>query len=177
MNSYHYYNYDIDVSNTKVTFSTGYYTFSLLKKEFENTGNIELEEIPAEGKCKIKSNKKMNLGTLGPILGFSSNKEISANTWVESDQEVNINNNLEFVNIYCNLINTSRNYMNGKRSNLLLQIPIPSDRTLKGSVSKMVTEEKEGIMLYNGVYNEIEFLVEGNNSSAVGNILFEFYIK
>ena len=112
--SYHY-NYDIDAANTKVSFSSGYYNFFLLKKEFENTGNIKLEEIPTEGKCKIKSDKKMNLKSIGPILGFSSNKEISANTWVKSESIVNINNDLESVNIYCNLINTSRNFFQWKK--------------------------------------------------------------
>ena len=94
----------MDGANTKVTFQKGYYTFNILKKEFENVGEIELEEIPFLGKCKIKTNKKMNLKTLSPILGFSNNKEIAANTWVTSENEANINNNLEYVNISCNMI-------------------------------------------------------------------------
>ena len=173
----YFYNYDVDGNNTKVTFKEGYYNFSSLKKEFENTGEIELEEIPFTGKCKLKTDKKMNLKTLSPILGFSNNKEISANTLTESDSVVNINNNLEYVNIYCNLINKSRNFLNGKRSDVLCQIPIPSNQTLKESVSYFSSEEKEGIMLSNGIFNKLEFKVEGNNFSSIGNVLLEILIK
>ena len=136
-----FWDYDVDGVNTKVTFKEGYYNFSSLKKEFENTGKIELEEIPFTGKCKLKTDKKMNLKTLSPILGFSSNKEISANTLTESDS---------VVNIHCNLINASRNFLDGKRSDILFQIPIPSNQTLKGSVSSFPSEEK-GVMLSNGI--------------------------
>ena len=154
----YFYNYDVDGSNTKVTFKEGYYTFSSLKKQFENTGEIELEEIPFIGKCKLKTDKKMNLKTLSPILGFSSNKEIS-------------------VNNHCNLMNAPRNFLDGKRSNVFLQIPIPSNQTLKGSISSYPSEEKEGIILSNGIFNSLEFKVEGNNSSSIGNVLLEIVIK
>ena len=174
----YFYNYDVDGNNTKVTFKEGYYTFSSLKKEFENTGKIELEEEFETGKCKLKTDKKMNLKTTSPILGFSSNKEIAANTLTTSDTVVNINNGLEFVNIHCNPVNKSRNFLNGKRSNVLCQIPIPSNQTLKGSVSSYIpSEEKEGVMLSNGIFNELEFKVEVNNSSSIGNVLLEFSIK
>ena len=136
-----------------------------------------MEEIPFTGKCKLKTDKKMNLKTLSPILSFSSNKEISANTLSESDSVVNINNSLEYVNIHCNLVNASRNFLDGKRSNVFLQIPIPSNQTLKGSVSYFTSEEKEGIMLSNGIFNKLEFKVEGNNSSSIGNVLLEIIIK
>ena len=139
----YFYNYDVDGSNTKVTFKKGYYSFSSLKKEFENIGKIELEEIPSTGKCRITTDKKMNLKTLSPILGFSSNKEIAANTLTESENVVNVNNNLEYVNIHCNIINKSRNFVNGKRSDIFLQIPIPSNQTLKGSVASYISSSEE----------------------------------
>ena len=177
LNSNYFYNYDIDSANTKVAFKEGYYSFSLLKKEFENTGKIELEEIPFTGKCKIKTDKKINLKTLGPILGFPSNKEIAANTFTESDFIVNVNNDLEFIKIYCNLISKSRNFLNGKRSNILCQIPITTKQNLKGSISDFFYSEEEGVMLNNGIFNQLEFKVEGNNYSSVGKVLLEFSIK
>ena len=178
LDSTYFYKYDVDGVDTKVTFKEGYYNFSSLKKLFENIGKIELEEIPFTGKCKIKTDKETNLKTLSPILGFSNNKEIAANTLTESDSVVNINNNLEYVNIYCNLINKSRNFLNGKRSNILCQIPIPNNQTLKGSVSSFTSEEiYGGIMLSNGIFNSLEFKVEGNNSSSIGNVLLKIYIK
>ena len=96
----HYYTYD----NTKIDFKDGYYTFNILKTELENVGAIELEQIDFSGKCTIKSDKTLNLKTFGPIIGFSENKVIQANTSTESDNVVNINNNLEYVNISCNII-------------------------------------------------------------------------
>ena len=39
----YFHNYDVDGNNTKITFKKGYYSFSSLKKEFENTGKIEFE--------------------------------------------------------------------------------------------------------------------------------------
>ena len=76
----YFYNYDMDGVNTKVTFKEGYYTFDELKNLFENVGKIEMEAEKYTGKCKLKTDKKMNLKTLGPILGFSKNKEIAVNT-------------------------------------------------------------------------------------------------
>ena len=96
----HHYTYD----STKIDFKDGYYTFNILKTELENVGAIELEQIDFSGKCTIKSDKTLNLKTFGPIIGFSENKVIQANTSTESDNVVNINNNLEYVNISCNII-------------------------------------------------------------------------
>ena len=45
----YFYNYDVDGVNTKVIFKEGYYNFSSLKKEFENTGKIELEKFLLQG--------------------------------------------------------------------------------------------------------------------------------
>ena len=178
LNSNYFYNYDIDGVNTKVTFQEGYYNFDRIKKLMETDGNIELEANFSTGKYKLKSDKKMNLKTLGPILGFPSNKEIPANTFTESDFIVNINNGLNYMNIYCNLINKSRNFLNGKRSDILCQIPITTKQNLKGSVSNsFYSEEEGGIMLNNGIFNQIEFKVEGNNSSSIGNVLLELTIK
>ena len=57
---------------------------------------------------------------------------------------------------------------NGKRSNVLIQIPITTEQTLKGSVSRIYFSNEET----NGIYNEVKFKVEGNNSS-IGNVLLE----
>ena len=170
----HHYTYD----GRKINFKDGYYTFNILKTEFENVGEIELEQVAYSGKCTIKSDKALNLQTFGPIIGFPENKVIQANTLTESDSEVNINNNLEYVNISCNMIDKNKNFVNGKRSNVLVQVPITTEQTLKGSVSRIYPpEETGGIKLSNGIYNDLELKVEGNNSSAVGNVLLEIIIK
>ena len=76
------------------------------------------------------------------------------------------------------MIDKSKNFVNGKRSDIFTQIPITTEQTLKGSVSKMLpSEETWGVELSNGIYNQVEFKVEGNNSSPVGNVLLEIAIK
>ena len=169
----HYYTYD----NIKINFKDGYYTFNTLKTELENVGAIELEQIEFSRKCTIQSDETLNLQTFGPIIGFSENKVIQPNTLTESENVLN-SNNLEYVNISCNMIDKSKNFVNGKRSNVLIQIPIESEQTLKGSVSKIYPpEETGGIKLSNGIYNELIFKVEGNHSSSIGNVLLEIIIK
>ena len=169
----HQYAYD----NTKISLKDGYYTFNILKTQLENIGSIELEELDFSGKCTIKSDKTLNLQTLVPIIGFDKHTVITSNKLTESKYEVNINNGLEYVNIYCNMIDKSKNFVNGKRSNVLVQIPITTEQTLKESVSRIYPEETEGIRLSNGIYNELILKVEGNNLSAVGNVLLEIIIK
>ena len=165
-------------ANKKINFKDGYYTFNILKTELENVGNIELKQVDYSGKCTIKSDKELNLQTFAPILGFPVNKVISPNTLTESDNEVNINNNLEYVNISCNMIDKSKNFVNGKKSDILIQVPITTEQTLKGSVSKIYPpEDAKGVKLSNGIYNEIKFKVEGNNDGSIGNVLLEIKIK
>ena len=173
----HHYTYDTKGANTKINLKDGYYTFDLIKTEFENVGDIELEKVDYSGKCKIQSDKELNLQTFAPILGFPVNKVISPNTWVESDNEVNINNNLDYVSISCNMIDKSQNFVNGKRSDILIQIPITTHQNLKGSVSRIYPPEGKGIKLSNGIYNEIKFKVEGNNSAYIGKVLLEMTIN
>ena len=84
---------------------------------------------------------------------------------------------MEYVNIHCNLINKSRNFVNGKRSNILCQIPITTKQTLKGSISDFFYPEEEGVSLNNGIFNQLEFKVEGNNSASIGNVLLEMTIN
>ena len=50
------------------------------------------------------------------------------------------------------MIDKSKNFVNGKRSNVLIQVPITTEQTLKGSVSKIYPpEETGGIKLSNGM--------------------------
>ena len=174
----HTYTYDTGGANTKIGFKDGYYTFNILKTEFEKTGSIEIKQLDFSGKCTIKTDKTINLQTIGPILGFPLNKVISPNTLTESDNVVNINNNLEYINITCNMIDKSKNFVNGKRSNVLIQVPITTQQTLKGSVFKIYfPSESTEVTLSNGIYNEIKFKVKGNNDSAIGDVLLEIKIK
>ena len=76
------------------------------------------------------------------------------------------------------MIDKSKNFVNGKRSDILIQVPITTEQTLKGSISRIYPPyEDKGVKLSNGIYNELIFKVEGNNSSSIGNVLLEIKIK
>ena len=76
------------------------------------------------------------------------------------------------------MVDTGKNFVDGKRSDILIQIPITTQQLLKGSVSiYFPSENTQGISLSNGVYNELVFKVKGNNNSSIGNVLLEFTIK
>ena len=97
---------------------------------------------------------------------------------------------MQYVNISCNLIDKSKNFVNAvrpngdniaKQSDIFVQIPITTQQTLKGSVSRIYPPEDfskgRGTSLSNGIYNEIKFKVEGNNSKSIGNVLLDIVIK
>ena len=179
----HYYYYDTTGPNTKIGFKDGYYTFSILQRELKTKG-IELKKIDFSGKCTIKCNKKLNLGTFGPIIGFDKDKIINANTLTESQNEVNINNNFKYINISCDLVDKSKNFFNGKRSDIIIQVPITTQQILKGSVVEIYPFENS-CSLSNGIYNEIKLKFKANQEAAslesdeynIGDILLEIQIN
>ena len=129
-------NNEITYSGNKKTIKEGYWTFSMLKKEIESYGsNVTLEANTYDGTCSITSDNTINLKKLGPILGFNKNQVINANTKTTSGKEVDINNGLEYIEITCSLVNMSENVnSNGKKSDVILTLPITSTQTLNGSV-------------------------------------------
>ena len=115
-------NNEITYNNVKKTSEDGCWTFYVLKKEIESYGNVTLETNKHNGTCSITS---------GPILGFDKKQVINTNTKTTSKNEVNINNGLEYIEISCSLVKIQENInSNGKKSDVILTLPIASTQTL-----------------------------------------------
>ena len=163
---------EIIYNNIKKTIKEGYWTFDMLKKEIESYGNVILEANKHNGKCSITSDSVINLKNLGPLLGFNKDQSINANTKTTSGKQVNINDGLEYIEISCSLVKMQENInSNGKKSDVILTIPISSTQTLKGSVQHYFNIESR-VPIDKGVINKIDFKVTKN----VGKVLLDLYI-
>ena len=118
---------EITYNNIKKTIKKGYWTFSMLKKEIESYGNVNLEANDYDGTCSITTDDTINLKKLGPILGFNKDQVINTNTKTTSGKEVDINHGLEYTEMSCSQVNMSENInSNGKKSDVVITLPITS---------------------------------------------------
>ena len=149
----------------------------MFKKEIETYGTVTLEENENGRTCSITSVNVINMKNFGPILGFDKDQVIKANTKIKSGKTVNINNDLKYIEVKCSLVDSQRNIdTNGKRSDVILTLPITSTNTLKGSVQHYFYIESK-IPINKGFCNILNFNVIGNNNKTqFGSILLELYI-
>ena len=135
----------ITVNGTKVTFEHGYWNFNNLKQKLDVSG-VNITEKPSMGKCKITTGITTNFENLGLLLGLQKNTELSPLVLQNSPlplpvimippNMVDINHGLRRVDIQCDIIDKFSNInINGQPSGILTSIPIPTDKTLKGSLS------------------------------------------
>ena len=96
-------NNELTYNGNKKTIQKVYWSFNMLKKEIEIYGNVTLVANEYDGTCSIASDNAINMKTIGPILGFTKNQVINANTKTTSGNPVNINNGLQYIKITCKL--------------------------------------------------------------------------
>lgn len=84
-------NIEIIYNNIKKVFKKGYWTFDLIKNQFEFLGNVTLLQNEYDCSCTL------NLKNRGPVLGFSTNRILSQNTPTQTD-ELDINQGLQHKN-------------------------------------------------------------------------------
>ena len=90
---------------------------------------------------------------------------------------VDINYGLRRVDIQCDIIDKfSCININGQPSDILTSIPIPTDKTLKGSLC-YYNGINTSVRISRGTYNSIGFKVFGNNEQYVCDVLLELHIK
>ena len=90
---------------------------------------------------------------------------------------VDINHGLRRVDIQCDIIDKCSNInINGQPSNILTSIPIPTDKTLKGSLC-YYNNINTSVKISRGTYNSIGFKVFGNNEQYACDVLLELHIK
>ena len=122
--------------------------------------------------CSITSDNAINLKNLGRLLGFNKNQSITANTKTKSGKQVDINNGLEYIEVTCSLVKMQKNInSNGKKSDVILSLPITSTQTLNGSVQHYFDIESR-VPTDKGVINKINFNIPVN----VGKVLLDLYI-
>ena len=123
-------NNEVTYNNVKNTFPNACWTFHLIKKQMESNGTVTLQSNKYDSTCTLTTDRIINLKIFGPLLGFTANKNISANTATKSDNPVDINKGLNFIKILCSIIDRSENIFDENRSNVLVSLPITTTQSL-----------------------------------------------
>ena len=179
-------NDSITVNGTEVTFEHGYWNFNDLKQKLDASGVNIVEKTPM-GKCKITTGLTTNFENLGLLLGLHKNAELTPLVLqnvplpiaaiIIPPNMVDINRGLRRVNIQCDIIDKCSNInINGQPSDILTSIPIPTDKTLKGSLC-YYNGINTSVKISRGTYNSIGFKVFGNNERYACDVLLELHIK
>ena len=85
---------------------------------------------------------------------------------------MNINNDLEYIEVSCILVKMQENInLNGKKSDVILTLPITSTQTLNGSIQHYVDIDSR-VPIDKGVINKIDFNITKN----VGQVFLDLYI-
>lgn len=117
------------------TFEPGYWTYKLISDKLKTIGNIKLEANIHNNTCSITTDKTLQLKELGLLLGFPKNTTIPSGTKTNSPNNVDINQGLRYISIRSDMIDRKKNIGNyGRRSDVILTLPITNTQTLKGSI-------------------------------------------
>ena len=182
----------ITVNGVKTTLEHGYWNFNNLKQKLSDSGVDIVEKTPT-GKCKITADNTTNFKNLGLLLGLHKNTELSPSVTtlsrssstqnspspavMVSPNMVDINHGLRRVDIQCDIIDKFSNInINGQPSDILTSIPIPTDKTLKGSLS-YYNNINTSVRISRGTYNSVGFKVFGNNNQYACDVFLELHIK
>ena len=163
---------------TKIPFEEGYWTFDMIEEKLGKQ-SIKLEANEYDNRCKIyPETQNLNLKKFGELLGFPKNEIVNSGTWKTSPGVVDVNKGLRYVNIKCNIVNTSGNIdTDGHRSYALASLPIPSDQLLNSTVTKFKGIDSS-VRITNGQFNRILFDVDTNIDDKVDmSLLLELYIN
>ena len=91
---------------------------------------------------------------------------------------VDLNHGLRSVRVSCNAVDVTKNIdQNGKYSDVLATLSIPTDRSLKGTTSHYNNINSK-VDINKGSYNYLRFNVSTNmgDNIKIGDVLLEIYI-
>ena len=116
-------NVNVTLGSKTITFKEGYWTFYNIAKKLNKSG-VKLKWNRYDTTCSAyPKNDSLNLKNLGPLLGFSKNKTVNANSWLKSPLKVKVNLGLGYVTAECSLIDIDKNFDHyGKRSKIIATI-------------------------------------------------------
>ena len=81
----------ITLTSKNITFGEGYWTFHMMAERLAES-DVKLDRNRSDNTCKIFSkDTDVNLRSLGPMLGFSKDTTVKANTWTNSPSNVDVN--------------------------------------------------------------------------------------
>ena len=124
-----------DGSVTQLVFGQGYWTFSDLQKQFAES-DVTLTPVLHSNTCRISSlENTVNLGSIGPLLGFLPNTVIQRGLTKDS-KRVNINQGLESLVISSNLVDDQNVFdSSGEHSQVIAVLPIDITQRLNGTMT------------------------------------------
>ena len=166
----------ITVDGSRVEFEHGYWTFDDLETKLKKEG-VTLVKERVTGKCTLSVNDITYFKTLGVLLGLNDYTNMDAGSTMTSHSKVDINRGFKSLDIKCNIVDKSKNIdSSGGYSDVIASLPIPTDRTLKGSLSHY-NDINSRVKLNRGTYNFLEFEAFSNISRYAGDVLLEMYIS
>ena len=165
----------VTVDGTRLEFEHGYWGFRDIKLELEKKG-VSIDRQWITGKCKVSVDDQTYFKAVGVLLGLKNFYNMDAGATMTSPNTVDINRGLRSLDIKCNIVDKSNNIDNkGEYSDVIASIPIPADKTLKGTLSHY-SDINSRVKINRGTYNFLEFKVSSNIDRYVGDILLELYI-
>ena len=166
----------ITVDGNRVEFKHGYWTFDDLETKLKKEG-VTIVKERVTGKCTLSVNDSTYFKTLGVLLGLNNFTNMNAGSTITSHNKVDINRGFKSLDIKCNIIDKSKNIdSSGGYSDVIASLPIPTDRTLKGSLSHY-NDINSKVKLNRGTYNFLEFNAFSNVDRYAGDVLLEMYIS
>ena len=138
---------------------------------------IQLTKESVTGKCGVAVNDSTYFKSLGILLGLNDYTNMDGGSNMMSHNKVDINRGLKSLDIKCSVVDKSENIGNdGGYSDVIATLPIPTDRTLKGSLSHY-SDINSKVKVNRGTYNVLEFNVLSNILRYAGDVLLEMYIS
>ncbi len=89
-----------------ITFEEGYWTFNMIQDKLKKS-SIILKYNAYDNTCKIYSDKALILNEFGVLLGFPTNRAVTAKSWATSTNAVDVNLGLRRVSLNCESINSA----------------------------------------------------------------------
>ena len=166
----------VTVDGNRVEFKHGYWSFEDIEAKLEKEGVTVVREC-ITGKCIVSVDGVTYFKTLSVLLGLNNYANMAAGTTITSPNMVDINRDLKNLDIKCNIVDKSSNVDNdGQYSDVIASLPIPTDKTLKGSLTHY-SDIGSRVKINKGIYSSLEFKVSSNIDRYVGDILLELYIS
>ena len=89
---------------------------------------------------------------------------------------VDVNRGFRSLDIKCNIVDKSKNINDkGEYSNVIASLPIPTDKTLKGTLTHYNDIDSK-VSINRGTYNFLEFEAFSNIERYAGDIFLELYV-